>query len=373
MPFQLSHNTLFKKLVWIGFASVLCGIGNDYLKWSFAQSSILLAQTADTTRALSTQNEQIYTVQAGETLFSISKKLGASVEQLKRWNALTSNALAIGQKLKYPSIEINKPTNVAETPASSLNPPITDTLQEADDLPSIISDNTSETTEFYMVKSGDNLIRIARAHDMSVADLKRLNELESDFIRVGQRLTVKKIVDSVAPVAALFEGVSAPQGAYLIYTVGPNDVLDSLLLRFDLRRTELEYLNPDINVDALEGGQKITILAPPSRTYVNPYTEKASLIDIGQVPIQVYSPDEVANPTTTGELYNPFALTAAHSSIRLGQVIFVENPSLGIGIYVRINDRMNQEGIKLSQKAYEYLGYSQQNGGSAIIYTLDEL
>ncbi|MEL0010938.1 MAG: hypothetical protein VW868_05190, partial [Bacteroidota bacterium] len=70
MPFQLSHNTLFKKLVWIGCASVLCGIGNDYLKWSFAQNSTLFAQTADTTRALSAQNEQIYTVQAGETLFS---------------------------------------------------------------------------------------------------------------------------------------------------------------------------------------------------------------------------------------------------------------------------------------------------------------
>ena len=49
-----------------------------------------------------------------------------------------------------------------------------------------------ETAEFYTVKSGDNLIRIAEAHDMSVNELKNSNDLNSDFIRVGQRLTVKK-------------------------------------------------------------------------------------------------------------------------------------------------------------------------------------
>ena len=373
MPKRLHHNRLFTKLMRIGLAIVLLGVSSEFLGGFLEAGPQLFAQTADTTRALNLENEQIYTVQAGETLFAISKKLGATVKQLKEWNNLSSNALAIGQKLRYPALVISNSSSDVDTFPStemdSLQAPTEDELN----IPSIISNNTSETTEFYIVKSGDNLIRIARTHEMSVAELKQLNELDSDFIRVGQRLTVKKIVDSVAPVASLFEGVSAPQGAFLIYTVDANDVLDSLLLRFELRRTELEYLNPDINIDALETGQKITILAPPSRNYTNPYTEKASLIDIGQVPVLVYSAEEMANPTTTGELYNPLELTAAHSNIRLGQVIFIENPDNGIGIYVRINDRVNQEGIKLSQKAYEYLGYSIQHGGAAVIYTLDEL
>lgn len=376
MPNRLLHNILCTKLAQIGLAIVLLGVGGDFLGGFLEAGPQLFAQTADTTRALNPENEQIYTVQAGETFFAISKKLGATVEQLKEWNNLSSNALAIGQQLRYPALVVsNSPSVVDSVPSTVMDSLQASTEEEEEELniPSIISNNTSETTEFYIVKSGDNLIRIARTHEMSVAELKQLNELESDFIRVGQRLTVKKIVDSVAPVASLFEGVSAPQGAFLIYTVDANDMLDSLLFRFELRRTELEYLNPDINVDALETGQKITILAPPSRSYTNPYTDKASLIDIGQVPVLVYSPEEKANPTTTGELYNPLELTAAHSSIRLGQVIFIENPDNGIGIYVRINDRVNQEGIKLSEKAYEYLGYTSQNEGAAVIYTLDEL
>jgi len=376
MPNRLLHNILCTKLARIGLAIVLLGVGGEFLGGFLEAGPQLFAQTADTTQALNPENEQIYTVQAGETLFAISKKLGATVEQLKDWNNLSSNALAIGQQLRYPALVVSNSSSVVDSGPStgmdSLQAPTKDEEEELN-IPSIISNNTSETTEFYIVKSGDNLIRIARTHAMSVAELKQLNELESDFIRVGQRLTVKKIVDSVAPVASLFEGVSAPQGAFLIYTVDANDVLDSLLLRFELRRTELEYLNPDINIDALENGQKITILAPPSRNYTNPYTEKASLIDIGHVPVLVYSAEEMANPTTTGELYNPLEFTSAHSSIRLGQVIFIENPDNGIGIYVRINDRVNQEGIKLSQKAFKYLGYSIQHEGAAVIYTLDEL
>ena len=73
-----------------------------------------------------------------------------------------------------------------------------------DELGIIIRTTEIETTEFYIVKSGDNLIRISGAHDMSVSELKALNGLDSDFIRVGQRLSVKK-VDSVAPVTANFE------------------------------------------------------------------------------------------------------------------------------------------------------------------------
>ncbi len=40
-----------------------------------------------------------YTVVKGDTLYSISKKMGVAVADLKKWNKLSSNALSIGQKL----------------------------------------------------------------------------------------------------------------------------------------------------------------------------------------------------------------------------------------------------------------------------------
>jgi|FLOH01.1.fsa_nt_gi flagellum-specific peptidoglycan hydrolase FlgJ len=44
-------------------------------------------------------NKSTYTVKKGETLYAISKKLGVTVEELKKWNNLDSNALSIGQEL----------------------------------------------------------------------------------------------------------------------------------------------------------------------------------------------------------------------------------------------------------------------------------
>ena len=45
------------------------------------------------------ENSNMYVVQKGDTLYSISKRYGLTVEQLKQLNGLTSNNLAIGQKL----------------------------------------------------------------------------------------------------------------------------------------------------------------------------------------------------------------------------------------------------------------------------------
>ena len=45
-----------------------------------------------------------YTVKKGDTLYSISKKYGLSIEELKKLNNLKSNNLAIGQKLYVKSL-----------------------------------------------------------------------------------------------------------------------------------------------------------------------------------------------------------------------------------------------------------------------------
>ena len=335
----------------------------------FSQVNVVLAQSQQGREEQNIQLEQNtryseYEVKEGETLYSISKSLGVEVEELKNWNGLTGNIISIGQILRYKSLDsssltVKKQNEVLETGAS------------------IIRSDNIETTEFYTVKSGDNLIRIAEAHDMSVNELKNLNELNSDFIRVGQRLTVKKVIDSVAPVVTNFEDGSAPQGAFFIYTLPQNLHIDSLLMNFQMSKKELAYLNPDVNIDRLNPGQKITILAPPSRNYDNPYTKSAFIIDIGQVEISVYKKSDRAKTTTTGELYNPEELTAAHASIRLGQVLYVENPMNDRGIYVRINDRTTENVLQLSNLAHQLLGYGDpipnSNAKIARIFTLEEL
>jgi murein DD-endopeptidase MepM/ murein hydrolase activator NlpD len=51
-------------------------------------------------------------------------------------------------------------------------------------------EETVEEYALYKVKSGDFLIRIAKSHDMTLAELKELNNIKGSVIRVGQKLKV---------------------------------------------------------------------------------------------------------------------------------------------------------------------------------------
>jgi LysM repeat protein len=56
----------------------------------------------------------VYAVRRGDTLFSIAKHFGTSVEALKAQNGLGSTALSLGQRLTLPStlLAISQPSTV---------------------------------------------------------------------------------------------------------------------------------------------------------------------------------------------------------------------------------------------------------------------
>jgi LysM repeat protein len=55
------------------------------------------------------------------------------------------------------------------------------------------SSKSSGKTASYTVKSGDSLEKIARAHGMTVTELKELNNLKQSTIRAGQELSVREL------------------------------------------------------------------------------------------------------------------------------------------------------------------------------------
>lgn len=135
-----------------------------------------------------------------------------------------------------------------------------------------------------------------------------------------------------------------------------------------MSRNELMALNPGLEGSSVTGGQQLTVLLPPSRNFRNPYQRDANLEDLGTVPVTRYQMSDRASPTTGGELYNPSQLTAAHSNMALGNVIYVENPNNGHGVFVRVNDRQSGDGLKLSNKAYEMLRFSNVEQPMVTIY-----
>lgn len=351
--------------------------------------------------AIAQQSEQEHTVQKGETLFSISQQYGVTVGELKEWNNLQSNDLQLGQVLIVAPhtneerilhevqageslFAISRQYNVTIAEIQEWNElentnleagtqliiyPQEETTEEQpsiDDLEGMdqeertsIVERYSESaaeSETYIVKSGDTLYGIARQHDMTINELRQINNLQDDMLRVGQRITVKKI--QTAPSIAEGAENSTPQGKFATYRVQRNENTQSVLDKFNMTRAEFEALNPGMSADNISSGQQITVLLPPTRNFDNPYLPDANLEDLGTVPVMSYSESDKASPTTSGELYNPDQLSAAHSNMALGNVIFIENPSNGKGIFVRVNDRHSGEGLKLSHKAFDMLDFS---------------
>ena len=307
------------------------------------------------------QNRTLHVVEAGESLFGISRMYNVTIAEIQQWNSLQGTDIEIGSRLViYENSQNERSESV----------PTISEVEQMDDserssLVQRIQEGVSQN-DTYVVRSGDNLTQIARRFDMTINEIKSLNNLQSDMLRVGQRLTVKK--NQVPPSVAKGAENSTPQGRFATYRLQSGENKSSVLEKYRMSGSELSALNPGLNIESLLGGQQITVLLPPTRNFDNPYRKGANLEDLGTVPAFVYSEDNRAKPTTSGELYNPVELTAAHSNIVLGSIIYVENPANKNGVFVKINDRMTADGLKLSHKAYEMLNFSSISQPQLTIY-----
>ncbi len=145
-----------------------------------------------------------YTVKAGDTLYSIANKYGFSVNELKELNNLTSNILSIGQVLNVSNSNSSaantytvKSGDTLYSIAKNLGVSV-DALKTANNKTSnllsigevlvIPAETTSVKT--YIVKSGDSLWKIATNNGISVNALKSANNLTSDLLSIGQVLVI---------------------------------------------------------------------------------------------------------------------------------------------------------------------------------------
>ena len=120
--------------------------------------------------ATSQETFTLHTVKQGETLFSISKDLHISMEDLREVNNLSNNDIKIGDVLKIPLDRVQK----EETQNTS------DTKSEAE--PEAV---------YHIVQPGETLYRIHVNYKVPISQLRKLNHLKGNYIKVGQKLRVK--------------------------------------------------------------------------------------------------------------------------------------------------------------------------------------
>ena len=141
----------------------------------------------------SSKEIQFYKVKKGDNLGAIADKYNVNISDLKKWNNLKSNAIALGRSLKIKS-DIDASAKIVKEPKSIQ--PIEKNSEEA---VAVVEENDKGTKmyEVYVVAAGDNLGSIAKKFGMNIADLKELNNLTSNNISLGKALTISKIVKDI--------------------------------------------------------------------------------------------------------------------------------------------------------------------------------
>ncbi len=125
-----------------------------------------------------TNNKQItHKVKRGESLFLISKNYNVSVEDLKKLNQLSGNKIAPGQILIIvgENASLQLANNNAETKIQSENS----------------TENKTETKK-HKIRKGESLFTIAKLYNMSVDELKLMNQLTNTKLQQGQLLIVSQ-------------------------------------------------------------------------------------------------------------------------------------------------------------------------------------
>ncbi len=165
-----------------------------------------------------------HTVQAGETLYSIAKKYNVKVDALQFLNAMKNNNIEVGQKL-------------------IINP----------NLPSADTKEPQPVPGYHIVRHGETLFAISKMYNISVSDLKAINTLINNDIKIDQRLII-------VPVKTTSGGeVKTPTGSAdaFYYTIEKGETLFGIGRKFNVSMTDLRKLNTHLN--QAKAGEKIRI------------------------------------------------------------------------------------------------------------------
>lgn len=185
----------------------------------------------ETKNTVSKNNIYKYKVKKGDNLSEISEKFGVSVNQIKKWNNISSNNIAAGKTLKI--------YNSTSSPSYGDN-----------------TTKNSSNVNYYKIKSGDSIGSIAEKYGVKVSDIRNWNNISGNKILAGSTLKIYSDANvNDIPNETTNKNVKTNQQSY---TVKSGDSLYSIAAKNNTTVAKLKSIN-NLTSNNIKSGQKLRL------------------------------------------------------------------------------------------------------------------
>ena len=285
-----------------------------------------------------------YKIKSGDTLGSIAQKHGLnSSEDIIKFNGLSSSFVKVGQTIRIPSNKAVKTPSKTTAPAAGPTKDI------------VVKKEKKILKNSHTVKSGESLYSIALKNDTTVDSIKKLNNLDSNNLQIGQVLALTESAPIQKPAVvktAKKEVVVETTGPSNIYKVKSGDTLGQIAEDHGVRTKDLIEHNGLENSN-LKIGQLLTI---PSGTHSIVIVEKPKSLDPEINPVK---------PTP--------AVVSKTSGIKLPVVEKPQQAKVQEPVSFPVNRKTEQEvaAAPVQENKYHYVTCGETLGHIAVLYDLE--
>lgn len=314
----------------------------------------------------------LHKVEPKETLYSLSRRYKVEIDEIVKYNPGVESGLKINAVLKIPYQ---------------------------------IGQHTAASKTIHTVAPSQTLYSISRIYNVAVGDIKKWNNLNSNELSVGQKLTIYtkttgKPKEKTVATKPAGEGTSLPTNeertetgsGKMVHTVEPGQTLYSIAQTYHVEVEDIKKWN-SLNGNALDVGQVLAIRVksePDSRAGTGkpmekmdaPAQEKVVRLDHKEeTPTEQPEPEAEEKPVRKRENPSGFKkivelglaemienasdtkkYVALHRTAPIGTIIQVTNEMNNQNVFVRVIGKLPSTGvnekvlIKLSKPAFERLG-----------------
>lgn len=194
-----------------------------------------------------------HTVNKGQTLYSISKLYGTTVEDIVKMNPESATTLSVGQQLRIPG---NSKENEKK----------------------VVVKKNNDGTLYHTIQSGETLYRLSKLYGITTQEICDANPgLSTSNFRVGETIRIPRIVENIENNTSLpkEEEQVTPEGT-IKYKVKKGETIYSIAKTYGVETSDIISANPELSKNGLK--KKMVINIPAKINLADGKEEKKEVV-----------------------------------------------------------------------------------------------